>query len=288
MPVPQSKFFAEVKLMEMFDSLFRKRIAFDGTSRLAFDDLPALLVATSLALPFENLAIVEGRGSPISKENLIAKLLVRNEGGLCYELNPLLYFFLLENGFDVTMVRGIVFSAETRAFVGTGHTHVTLLLRHQDMIYLVDTGFGGFLPLRPVPFNGDVAASDNGEFRVRPATSENAVHGDFIFELKQRYKDEDWRLGYVFDSRHPITTAECEEIRRVIAEHPASPFNKRPLVTKLTERGSITLTDASLTIMEDGNVSKETFGPEQFEYLLTSYFKLSSDRHKTLPATYQA
>lgn len=159
--------------METLDALFRKRVGFSGA--LTFDDLSALLVATSLALPFENLAIIEQKGLPISRENLIEKLLVRNEGVLCYELNPLLYFFLLDNGFDVSMARGIVYSPETGEFAGTGSTHVTLLLSNEGKMYLVDTGFGGFLPLRPVPLDGNAVESGNGEFRTREAADQNTV-----------------------------------------------------------------------------------------------------------------
>src|SRR5688572_6855173 len=113
--------------MELLDSLFRKRVGYGPNPKLTFEDLPSLLAATSLALPFENLAIIERRGWSITRENLVEKLLSRSEGGLCYELNPLLYFFLLDNGFDVSMVRGIVYDSETKTFVATGHTHVTLL-----------------------------------------------------------------------------------------------------------------------------------------------------------------
>jgi len=261
--------------MESLDLLFRKRVGYSGSGILAFDELPDLLAATSLALPFENMAVIERRGLPITRENLITKLLARNEGGLCYELNPLLYFFLLDNGFDVSMVRGIVYDTENKTFAGTGHTHVTIMLRHQGETYLVDTGFGIFLPLRPVPLNGDVVTSSNGEFRIRPAIGDNAIQGDLVLELKQRNRDHDWRIGYVFDSRHAITTAECEEIRQIIAEHPASNFNKRPLVAKLTERGSVTLTNMSLIITEDGSASKEPVRPERFRHLLTLHFKLS-------------
>lgn len=262
-----------VKAMESLDLLFRRRIGFHE-GWMTFDDLPALLTATSLALPFENLAVIERRELPITRRNLIAKLLLNQEGGLCYELNPLLYFFLLDSGFDVSMVRGIVYDPEAKAFVATGHTHVTLLLQHQGNTYLVDTGFGGFLPLRPVPLDGNAVISKNGEFRVRPAIGKNAVHGDFLFELKQRYKDDDWRIGFVFDSRQPITATECEEIRQIIAQHPASIFNRRPLVTKLTERGSVTLTDTSLTIMEEGSVLKQPVSPERFVELLALHFGL--------------
>lgn len=259
--------------MDSLDMLFRKRIGYSSSDALTFDDLPALLSATSQTLPFENLAIIKRRGLPITRENLVDKMLIRREGGLCYELNPLLYFFLLENGFNVSMRRGIVFSAETQTFAATGHTHVTILLQHEGQTYLVDTGFGGYLPLRPVTLDGETVESSNGEFRIRPATGENAVHGDLVFELKQRYKDEDWRVGYVFDSVHPISTVECEEIRQVIAEHPASLFNKRPLVTRLTERGSVTLTDTSLSVMESGEVLKESVKLERFSEFLAQYFR---------------
>jgi N-hydroxyarylamine O-acetyltransferase len=259
--------------MPTLDDLFRKRIGYLGPIGLGFDDLPTLLVATSRALPFENLSVVERRGLPITRDNLIEKLLVGNEGGLCYELNPLLYFYLRDCGFDVSMMRGIVYNPEAKAFAGTGPTHVTLLLRHQDETYLVDTGFGGFLPLRPVPLNGAPVESANGWFRVRTASDEHAIHGNLVFELKQRYQDSDWRIGYVFDSRQPISTLECEEIRRIIAEHPASKFNTRPLATKLTERGSITLTDTSLTRMEEGSMTKESVTPERFQDLLALHFR---------------
>ena len=92
--------------MDSLDMLFRKRIGYSSSDALTFDDLPALLTVTSQTLPFENLAVIARRGLPITRENLIEKILVRREGGLCYELNPLLYFFLLENGFDVSMRRG--------------------------------------------------------------------------------------------------------------------------------------------------------------------------------------
>lgn len=48
-----------------------------------------------------------------------------------------------------------------------GRTHVTILLKHEGQIYLIDTGFGGNLPLKPVPLNGETVISQNGEFRIK-------------------------------------------------------------------------------------------------------------------------
>ena len=70
-----------------------------------------------------------------------------------------------------------------------------------NSVFLVDTGFGGNLPLKPIPLNGEIVSSDNGEFRVK---QENSVHGDYIFFMKLKYKDDDWKMGYAFKSNETI------------------------------------------------------------------------------------
>jgi arylamine N-acetyltransferase len=44
----------------------------------------------------------------------------KNEGGLCFQLNPLLYFFLVENGFHAVLVRGVVYNNATKEWPNTG------------------------------------------------------------------------------------------------------------------------------------------------------------------------
>ena len=60
---------------------------------ITFDDLDAILLKMGLILPYENLDIMAGTIKNISKNNLIEKLLIQKRGGLCYELNSLLYYF---------------------------------------------------------------------------------------------------------------------------------------------------------------------------------------------------
>ena len=59
------------------------------------------MYAMAQTVPFENLNILEKNFKEISKENLKEKILVNNRGGLCYELNPTMYYFLKDSGFDV-------------------------------------------------------------------------------------------------------------------------------------------------------------------------------------------
>ena len=128
--------------MNKLSFLFRKRIGLGDDEEINFNKLDVILEKTAKNIPFENICIIENKAKAISRENLVSKLLVKNEGGLCYELNSLLYLFLLENGFNVKVVRGVVYDHLAQKYPTFGRTHVTILLTHEDVTYLIDTGFG--------------------------------------------------------------------------------------------------------------------------------------------------
>jgi len=256
--------------MNELNALFRKRIGLPENEAITFESLDNILENTAKNVPFENLRVIGKTAKAITKENLVDKILVNHEGGLCYELNPLFYLFLLENGFQAVLARGIVYNHEQQRYPAAGRTHITILLTHEGQTYVVDTGFGGNVPLKPVPLTGETVASANGEFRIK---REDTEYGDYLFEMKLKYKDTDWKLGYAFDSRHPITDVTgCNVVQEIIVEHSESPFNKSPLITKRTDRGSVTLTETSLTQWENGQMTKEQIDPARFPDLLKAYF----------------
>ncbi|MED4752351.1 arylamine N-acetyltransferase family protein [Brevibacillus choshinensis] len=256
--------------MSELDTLFRKRIGMPEDETITFTTLGNVLEKTARAIPFENLCMIANETNEITRENLLNKILVKNEGGLCYELNSILYFFLLENGFQAALARGIVYKQATQEYQSIGRTHVTILLTHEGRTYLVDTGFGGNLPLKPVPLTGETVTSSNGEFRVKEV---NSKHGDYVLEMKLKHKDTEWRIGYAIDSTKLISdVTELNEIQTVIGEHPDSPFNKNPLVTKLTESGNVTLTNSTFTKWDNGVVTKEGIDEVRYRELLKEWF----------------
>ncbi len=256
------------------DQLFRKRIGYSEGKKIRFADLPELLKKVALTIPFENLCIIRGARLPLTNESLVEKILKKNEGGLCYELNPLLYMFLRENDFHVSLVRGVVYNQNAQEWSSTGRTHAAILLEEAECKYLVDTGFGGNLPLVPVPLSGETVQSMTGEFRV--TKTENSF-GDYLFEMKRKDKDDDWTVGYVFDSKETVTElAKLEEMQTIIIESEASSFNKGPLITKLTEEGSMTLTDKSFTRWRKGRMTKEDISEESFKELAKEHFGLDA------------
>lgn len=257
---------AEVNLM------LRRAIGLEDDEIITFESLNDVLLKIALKYPFENLRIINKKTEEITREYLVEKLLVNGEGGLCYELNPLLFYFLEENGFDVQMLRGTVFNHSTRQWPDVHNTHVGILLRHEGRDYLLDTGFGGNLPLKPVPLSGEIVTSINGSFRVCPIQHDL---GNYIYEMKIRHKDEDWRTGYIFNTEQPVAgMKEMDEIQNVIVGNKDSHFNKGPLITRLTMTGNITLTEHSFTQWHNGEESKEEIDRQRYEELAEQYFEI--------------
>ncbi|NHM33025.1 arylamine N-acetyltransferase family protein [Neobacillus terrae] len=253
-------------------SLFLKRIGIPETEKITFHMLDELLEKTALTIPFENLCIINKNTSDINQENLTEKILIRNEGGVCYELNTLLYFVLKENGFQVDIVRGVVFDHKAQDFAAVGRTHVINLVCHDGYKYVVDTGFGGNLALKPIPLSGETVSSSNGEFRIR---KEETHYGGHLLEMKLKHKDTNWKKGYAFDPGQPITDIkELNEVQSIINVHPLSSFNKGRLITRLTEQGSVTLTDTSLTELASGSTAKKEINPMQFSDYAREHFRM--------------
>lgn len=258
--------------MNDINVLFRKRVGLPQNEVITFHSLDTVLEKTAKTIPFENLCIIENRTKKITKENLTSKILEQNEGGLCYELNTILYLFLTENNFNPTLARGVTYNHMEQQWSATGDTHVLNLITHNGQVYVVDTGFGGNLPLKPVPLSGETITSSNGEFRVERVESQ---HGDYILYMKINRKDEDWKIGYAFNSKEEVKhITELDNVQRMIIEHPESAFNKRPLINKITDTGSITLTDTSFTQWDNRELNKESIDENRFNQIRKEFFNL--------------
>jgi len=258
--------------MSNLSELFRQRIGLSDSTPVTFASLNRILELTAASIPFENLCTLSGDSNELNKDNLVEKIIHRNEGGLCYDLNGILYLFLKENGLDVQLIRGSVYVPDLKGFSPTGRTHAAILLNDDGKRYLVDTGFGGNFPLMPVPMDGTEIHSPNGEFRVKKEASE---FGDSFLEMKLKYKDPDWKIGYAFDSSEPVKDiSDLSEMKKIITTHPQSPFNKKPLLTRVTSDGSMVLTETSFTRWTEDGVKKEEIDSERFKELAKEFYNI--------------
>jgi N-hydroxyarylamine O-acetyltransferase len=136
--------------------------------RLAERPLPdvngllALQRAHRLAIPFENLDVILGRGIRIDSASVFAKLVTARRGGYCFEQNRLFQDALLALGFETRPLLG-------RVWLGAEHvpprTHSLSLVTIDGAEWIADTGFGGsYAPPMPLADGEEVDAPDGARF----------------------------------------------------------------------------------------------------------------------------
>jgi N-hydroxyarylamine O-acetyltransferase len=238
---------------------------------IKFEDVSDILQSFAKNIPFENIDVIYRNYKEISKENLQQKILDDHRGGLCYEINPLLYYFLKDCGFDVQLMSATVYDQSLESW-SIDHTHVAILLTYHQRKYLIDSGFASFLPLSPIPFTGEVVQSNVRNYRVRKLHTEK---GSYVFEMqdKDTLDHTDWKLGYAF-SLNEISEIELNEMQEIIAENEKSPFNKFLLVVKIIEDGHITLTKEKFIKSENGKKTKKILNQDQYLKILNEEFNI--------------
>lgn len=251
---------------------FYSRLNMEPKKNVKFEDLSSILSSFAKNVPFENIDVVYKDYKEISKENLQKKILDNCRGGLCYEINPILYYFLKDCGFNVHLVSATIYDHSSESWA-LDDTHVAIILTHNHMMYLVDSGFASFLPLSLVPFTGEIVQSKPRDYRVRKLVTEK---GSYVFEMKEKDGSNinEWKLGYAF-KLNEIAETELNQMQDTIVEHKKSPFNKAPLAVKLVENGHITLTKEKFVQIKNGQKTQEKISEDQYVLILNEQFNIS-------------
>ena len=119
-------------------SSYLDRIGYHGPKVPGVATLLALHRAHLLNVPFENLDIPLGKRITLSIPSLYEKIVLRNRGGFCYELNGLFCWLLERLGFHVTMHSARVFDSKKP---GPEFDHLVLQVQVETK-WLADVGFG--------------------------------------------------------------------------------------------------------------------------------------------------
>ncbi|PIC87096.1 arylamine N-acetyltransferase [Sporosarcina sp. P20a] len=222
---------------------------------------------------FENLDVLLANDEPITEQYLEDKMMKQGRGGLCYELNGLLFSVLRDLGFPVQLAAGTVWAPSPRDSFVMAQTHVVNLLEYEDTLYLIDSGFGNNLVMQPVALDGEPVTSPAGTFRLRSETTEK---GSMVFE---QLKDTGWELRYAL---HPdaIDWEHLDNVKQQIHHSPESSFNKELLIAKLTDVGTYSINEERYYRKCNGDEETLTFH-EQGELL-------EQVRQHAAPAVYEA
>jgi len=241
---------------------YLQRIQIKEDPGLNLESLAGLQEQHVLSIPFENLDVMNGVPIPLNVQAYFNKIIKKDRGGFCYELNGLFHWLLGELGFSNYLIACTVRSGGNRWAIPESHASQIVEL---DQPYLVDVGFGDTARI-PLPLTGEVRKDISGNFRV-------VESGDGYFH-KQKKVEGEWVTRFRFLNKE----RQLEDFAEVCHYNQSSPdshFTQRRLVTMATPEGRLTLSGNTLTITENQERQKKEVEESQISKLLVDKFGIS-------------
>ncbi|MBC6399750.1 MAG: arylamine N-acetyltransferase [Ekhidna sp.] len=213
-------------------------------------------------VPFENLDIHYKNKIILDYRKIYKKIVSRRRGGFCYELNGLFYHLLYHLGFNSYLISARVKQEEG---FSKDYDHMAVLVLLENERWLVDVGFGdSFIYPKKIEIN-KVQMDYVDYWRVVADPDENLI-------LQQSDDYSSFRSKYFFtlEKKQPIQFMDrCEFHQTSIESH----FTKQKLITRLTAKGRIMLTERKLKISELGNTTEqEITNEDEFLSKLRQHF----------------
>jgi len=177
------------------------RICFTGEHTCSKENLDRLIYLHQCHIPFEHLDVrYEQLPLALDGEGLYSKIITRQRGGFCFELNGMFVLLLRALGYDAysCMCRVSANSTELRALA-----HRATIVRLDGNTYVCDVGLGG--PMAPFAVNLDgtretqhgetswVEPTEMGWYRQRRMTKEG-TEADMIIFGTQAFLPKDFVL----------------------------------------------------------------------------------------------
>jgi N-hydroxyarylamine O-acetyltransferase len=254
--------------------LRRLRMARPSTANVA--TLRALQAAHQREIPFENLDVYTGIPLRLELPALVDKVLGRDRGGFCYELNFLFSHLLTGLGYPVRLMSAGVFDAE--GVVGPPFDHLCLRVEADGRPWLCDVGFGR-AALHPLPLAATERFEDPaGVFRLRRNEARRDGFGPPVWCLDRRARDDarsapdGWMPLYVFDDA-PRAIEDFADQCRWHQQSPEAMFPRKLIFSRATHRGRVSVRDLEWIREEDGRRDTGTFAdPSERREMVRSAF----------------
>jgi arylamine N-acetyltransferase len=211
--------------------------AYDGPPRL--EALTRLHAAYVDQVPYETVQYQLSPGGPLEPEEVAKRIIAREAGGYCFQLNGSFALLLTELGYRVRMHRAGVQTVNRPGDVDGSHLVLTVggLIEDPDQVWLVDAGLGDGLR-HPMPL-------ETGEAEQYP----------FTLRLRPSAKTDGWRLDH--DPRANLIGMDFESavvgLDAFVAQHaqlsadPSSPFVRTASAYRRTSESVVVLRSVGLS-----------------------------------------
>lgn len=218
---------------------------------------------------FENIDVLLKEDHQITPTYLLDKLAVHRRGGVCYELNGLLYLVLKALKMDVRLGVATVWS-DTGWIIDK--THTILFYSENGSQYVMDSGSGNNLSLQPIQIDGEAITSPSGTFRIRTKSTDRGTI------VSEKLIEDEWILRYAFYPTE-VTWDDLNRIKELVHHHPESPFREKILVAGSTAEGTWSINSDRLhQKWIDGR--EETVSFESKEQLIATVGRFSSEANQ--------
>ncbi len=238
-----------------------QRIGFKGELRADFATLRALMQHQLRTVPFENLDVLAGKPISLNPDDIVAKIVGRQRGGYCYEVNGLFAMALHALGIPYQFVAARpMFYPMQRP-----RTHAALVVQLEGVEWLCDLGFGSYgirEPLRLDVLDTPVV-QDSDTFMLRK------VGTDFVLSA---LVEGAWVNQYGF-LHYPVEWIDFAPANWLNSTHPDAVFTQKPLVVMFTENGRNILFGDSFKQVAGGVVTQRTLETAEQVGVLRDYFR---------------
>ncbi len=237
----------------MDSKIYLERIHYRGSLVPALESLQGLQISHLMAVPFENLSIHANEPILLQEKSLFDKIVLRQRGGFCYELNGLFAVLLHGLGFNVKMLSAGV--ARSDGGFGPDFDHMTLMVSLEER-WLVDVGFGDSFR-QPL-------LMDSREVQVQGDRSYQIDADGVYLILKERDGEGAWKPQYRF-TLQPRQLADFADMCRYHQTSPESSFTQQRVCSRAKTDGRVTLSDMRL-IVTQGHKRRERILADGAEY----------------------
>ena len=231
---------------------------------LAF--LDTLIIAHQRRIPFENLDTWLYH-IPVSLEipALFDKIVSRNRGGYCFELNALFTCLLQALGYHATACMCRICGDN---YIVPPVSHRAVLVELDGTLHFCDVGFGGPTPPGSVPVtDGSIRFFGTEAFSIQR-------YDHWWWTLRRRNSEGVWQNVLQFYTM-PQDNVDFISLNRFYSTSPVSSFTQKPYLNIRTKDGSCSLVGDTFTRHTSGETTRrEVRSQDDFFQFLRNYFRL--------------
>lgn len=244
-------------------SKYCERIGYEGELKADENTLRLLMRHQLMTVPFENLDVQAGKVVSLVSEEIVEKIIDRNRGGYCYEVNGLFAMALEALGIEYQFV-----AARPMFYpVKRPKTHMAIIATVEGNQWLCDLGFGSYGIRAPMDLGevGKPIEQDLDTFKL-----EKTGAGEYL--LKALVEGE-WANQYAFDL-HPWEWIDFAPANYLNSTHPDAIFVQKRLVIIQNLAGRTILLGNSLKTIQNGVINKTEIEDEEVKGVLETCFDL--------------